>query len=124
MFAAFRQRMAMGEGPALGIDLGGGSLELALGDDSVVHWEATLPLGVARLHGEFVNQDPMTREARDAIRARVRGSLAGVARRLARRRPLDCVGAGGTLSALARRIVTRRTSWPVRAVNQIFLPIS
>jgi exopolyphosphatase/guanosine-5'-triphosphate,3'-diphosphate pyrophosphatase len=45
-----------------------------------------------------------------------------VARRLERRRPLDCVGAGGTLSALARRIVTRLTSWPARAVNQLFLP--
>jgi broad specificity phosphatase PhoE len=124
MFAAFRQRQAVREGPALGIDLGGGSLELALGDDRDVHWEATLPLGVARLHGEFVSADPMTRAARDAIRARVRGSLAGVARRLARSRPLDCVGAGGTLSALARRIVTRRTSWPARAVNQLFLPVS
>jgi exopolyphosphatase/guanosine-5'-triphosphate,3'-diphosphate pyrophosphatase len=124
MFAAFRQRLAVREGPALGIDLGGGSLELALGDDSDVHWEATLPLGVARLHSEFVHMDPMSREARDAIRARVRGSLAGVARRLARRSRLDCVGAGGTLSALARRIVTRRTSWPARAVNQLFLPIS
>ena len=66
----------------------------------------------------------MSREARDAIRARVRSSLAGAARRLSRRRPLDCVGAGGTLSALARRIVTRRTTWPARAVNQLFLPIS
>jgi phosphohistidine phosphatase SixA len=123
-FAAFRQRLAVRKGPALGIDLGGGSLELALGDERKIHWEATLPLGVARLHGEMVSADPMTREARDAIRARVRNSLAGVARRLERRRPLDCVGAGGTLSALARRIVTRRTSWPARAVNQIFLPIS
>jgi exopolyphosphatase/guanosine-5'-triphosphate,3'-diphosphate pyrophosphatase len=25
---------------------------------------------------------------------------------------------------LARRIVTRRTSWPARAVNQLYLPIS
>ena len=68
--------------------------------------------------------DPMPRAARDAIRARVRGSLAGVARELARRRPLECIGAGGTLSALARRIVTRRTSWPARGVNQLFLPVS
>ena len=124
MFAAFRQRLAVRDGPALGIDLGGGSLELALGDDRDIHWEATLPLGVARLHGELVSADPMSREARDAIRSRVRSSLAGVARRLERRRVLDCVGAGGTLSALARRIVTRRTSWPARAVNQLFLPIA
>ena len=124
MFAAFRQRLAVRDEPVLGLDLGGGSLELALGDDRDIRWEATLPLGVVRLHGEFVSEDPMTRQARDAIRSRVRGALAPWARRLARRRPLECVGAGGTLSALARRIVTRRTSWPARAVNQLYLPIS
>jgi phosphohistidine phosphatase SixA len=124
MFAAFRQRLAVRDEPALGIDLGGGSLELALGDDRKIHWEATLPLGVARLHNELVSADPMSREARDAIRSRVRMALAGVARRLERRQPQGCIGAGGTLSALARRIVTRRTSWPARAVNQLFVPVS
>jgi exopolyphosphatase/guanosine-5'-triphosphate,3'-diphosphate pyrophosphatase len=124
MFAAFRRRLALRGEPALGFDLGGGSLELALGDDRDIQWEATLPLGVARLHGELVSEDPMTREAREAIRARVRRSLAGFARRLSRHGPQGCIGAGGTLSALARRIVTRRTSWPARAVNQLYLPIS
>ena len=124
IFAAFRQRLAIREGLHLGIDLGGGSLEIALGDDSDVHWEATLPLGVARLHGELAAADPMPRAAREAIRERVRRSLAGVERRLARSRPVECIGAGGTLSALARRIVSRRTSWPARGSNQLFLPIS
>jgi len=124
IFAAFRQRLAIRDGLHLGFDLGGGSLEIALGDDTDVHWETTLPLGVARLHGEFGREDPMPRAARDAIRARVRGSLSGVAREIARYRPLECIGAGGTLSALARRIVTRRTSWPARGVNQLFLPVS
>jgi exopolyphosphatase/guanosine-5'-triphosphate,3'-diphosphate pyrophosphatase len=54
----------------------------------------------------------------------VRGSLAGVMREIARRPPIECIGAGGTLSALARRVVTRRTSWPARGVNQLFLPVS
>ena len=124
IFAAFRQRLAIGSQAQLGIDLGGGSLELALGDDSDVHWETTLPLGVARLHAEFGFADPMPRPVRDAIRARVRCSLQGVARSLARQRPLECIGAGGTLSALARRVVARRTSWSLRGVNQLFLPVS
>jgi broad specificity phosphatase PhoE len=124
IFAAFRQRLAIRDGPYLGIDLGGGSLEIALGDDSDVYWETTLPLGVARLHGELGREDPMLRAAREAIRARVRGSLSGVMREIARRRPIECIGAGGTLSALARRVVARRTSWPARGVNQLFLPVS
>jgi phosphohistidine phosphatase SixA len=124
IFAAFRQRGLVGEATSLGIDLGGGSLELALGDASEVRWEATLPLGVARLHGELVHEDPMPREVRDALRARVRAAVAGAAREVGRRRPLECIGAGGTLSAIARRVITRRTSWPARAVGQLFIPIS
>jgi exopolyphosphatase/guanosine-5'-triphosphate,3'-diphosphate pyrophosphatase len=123
IFAAFRQRLSAHDVPHLGIDLGGGSLELALGDDDEVHWEATLPLGVARLHSELVRTDPMPSETREAIRSRVRELLGPVARRLGRRPPVACVGTGGTLSALARRIVTRRTSWPARAVNQLYLPL-
>ncbi len=124
IFAAFRQRLAIRSGLHLGIDLGGGSLEIALGDDNEIHWETTLPLGVARLHEELGQADPMPRAVRDAIRARVKGSLSGVVRRLARCGPIECIGAGGTLSALARRVVTRRTSWPARGPNQLFLPVS
>jgi phosphohistidine phosphatase SixA len=124
IFAAFRQRLPARELPYLGIDLGGGSLELALGDDWDVYFEATLPIGVARLHGELVREDPMPRAAREAIRERVRGSLARFAHGLSWSRPVECIGAGGTLSALARRVVTRRTSWPALAVNQLFIPLA
>jgi exopolyphosphatase/guanosine-5'-triphosphate,3'-diphosphate pyrophosphatase len=122
MFAAFRRRVPRTFGTTLGIDLGGGSLELALGDADSLSWEVTLPLGVTRLHGELVRSDPMTaREAR-AVRRRVEEQLAPCRKSLARRRPATCVATGGSVGALGRLVATRRTSWPRRSVSQLFVP--
>jgi exopolyphosphatase / guanosine-5'-triphosphate,3'-diphosphate pyrophosphatase len=38
IFGAFRRRVPLGNASALGMDLGGGSLELAIGDDTEVQW--------------------------------------------------------------------------------------
>ncbi len=122
IFAAFRRRVALGRAPALGLDLGGGSLELALGDDAGIHYEATLPLGVARLHRELVLGDPMSRAEQRALRQRVRAHVAEHADALLRGPGGTAVATGGTVSALARRIVTRRTSWSTRAFGQLFVP--
>jgi exopolyphosphatase/guanosine-5'-triphosphate,3'-diphosphate pyrophosphatase len=121
--AAFRRRVPLPPGPHLGLDLGGGSLELALGDDQEdVRWEATLRLGAARLHRELVTRDPMGRKAERAIRGRVRDLLAPFRPEVACSAPRLCVATGGTVSALARLVVARRSSWPVRTVSQLFLP--
>jgi exopolyphosphatase/guanosine-5'-triphosphate,3'-diphosphate pyrophosphatase len=101
-FAAFRRRLEVGSHLALGIDLGGGSLELITGDDRDVRFETTLPLGTARLHAELVRSDPMTRDERRAVRARVRERLAEYAEAMKRWAPDPCIATGGSLRALAR----------------------
>jgi exopolyphosphatase/guanosine-5'-triphosphate,3'-diphosphate pyrophosphatase len=122
MFAAFARRVAMGRGLALGIDLGGGSLELAIGDARGVRWEETLPLGVARLHSELAREDPIPRRAARAIRRRVREALAPHLATIARHAPRVWVASGGTIRAVARRITARRGLRPTRSVNELFLP--
>jgi exopolyphosphatase/guanosine-5'-triphosphate,3'-diphosphate pyrophosphatase len=102
IFAVFQQRELLQPGPNLGLDLGGGSLELALGDAGGVTWEATLRLGAALLHRECVRSDPMGDEAAEAVRDRTRALLRPHASRIARRRPGTCVAAGGSVRALAR----------------------
>jgi exopolyphosphatase/guanosine-5'-triphosphate,3'-diphosphate pyrophosphatase len=121
IFAAFRERLALRGGRHLGLDLGGGSLELAVGDDVDVHWEETLRLGVARLHRELVRRDPMGSGAERAVRGRVRELLAPCLPQVRQHRPESCVATGGTVGALARLVATRRTSWPTRRVGQLFV---
>jgi exopolyphosphatase/guanosine-5'-triphosphate,3'-diphosphate pyrophosphatase len=117
IFRAFQARVPLGKERALGLDLGGGSLELALGHGRAVEWATTLPLGVVRLQGRFVKNDPMTpREAR-AIEERVRALLAPARAEVSKRRPALAVAAGGTARALARLVVEAggrgaRSVWP------------
>jgi len=102
IFSAFRHRLPLDGEPILGADLGGGSLELAIGDDCEVHWETTLRLGVTTLHGELVQRDPMSKRDRNAIRVRVCDLLAPHLETLTRSQVRRCIGSGGTVRALAR----------------------
>lgn len=102
IFGAFRRRIPLAEATALGMDLGGGSLELAIGDDAEVHWETTLPIGVARLHGELVEYDPMKRRERKAIEERVEAALKPHGKTIRNRAARQRIMSGGTARALAR----------------------
>jgi len=51
-------------GPVLGVDLGGGSLELAVGTGSGLDWTSSLELGASRLVGRVIRHDPVTRNER------------------------------------------------------------
>ncbi len=104
IFAAFRQRRALPDGPTLGLDLGGGSLELAIGDAYEVHWETTLPIGVTRLHGELAPSDPMRRRELKAVRRRVREALEPHVDEIAARAAGACIACGGTARALWRLV--------------------
>jgi exopolyphosphatase/guanosine-5'-triphosphate,3'-diphosphate pyrophosphatase len=105
IFCAFRRRVGLGDENALGLDLGGGSLELAVGNASGLRFETTLRLGVTRLHGELVSSDPMTAAEVRAVRARVEEALDPIAGRLRALGSARCIAAGGTVRALARLLL-------------------
>jgi exopolyphosphatase/guanosine-5'-triphosphate,3'-diphosphate pyrophosphatase len=92
IFSAFRRRVGLGDENALGLDLGGGSLELAVGNASGLRFETTLRLGVTRLHGELVSSDPMTAAEARALRARVEEALDPIAGRVRALGPVRCIG--------------------------------
>lgn len=104
IFRAFAARMEIGKRAVLGLDLGGGSVELAVGSRDRIMAEASLPLGAVRLHGELVAGDPMRKRERREIRQRVCGALAPHREALLRHAPQDAIVAGGAVRALARLI--------------------
>jgi exopolyphosphatase/guanosine-5'-triphosphate,3'-diphosphate pyrophosphatase len=101
IFRAFQKRAALGRDPVIGLDLGGGSLELALGNRDGVELEVTLPLGVARLHGSKLRNDPMKKSERRWLRERVRSALEPH-RAAFCARGMRAIAAGGTIRALVR----------------------
>lgn len=109
-FVGQRAGVWMGDGPALGLDLGGGSFEVAVGGSDGVHYAISAPVGATRLQGELGAPDLLGPPERELVRRRtaealrdVKAGLApwpGVARRT--------VVSGGTARALAR-LVTAHT---------------
>jgi len=124
MFAAFRRRVMFPLGPVLGLDLGGGSLELALGDVRRIRREWTLGLGSARLRAEFVREDPPPPRAVRGLRERVRELTLPLAGAIRAAQPQLCVASGGTARALARLVVGLRGMRPARSINGLVVPAS
>ncbi|MBM4381840.1 MAG: histidine phosphatase family protein [Deltaproteobacteria bacterium] len=102
IFRAIAQRLSLNDERALGIDLGGGSLELALGANGEVRWERSLPIGSVRIHQELGRDDPLTSAQQEAIAARVRDSLAPLRERVEGFAAQSAVAIGGTVRALYR----------------------
>ena len=102
IFAAVRASLVLEPAPALCIDIGGGSVEVMIGDAAGLRWAVSLPLGVGRLTAELVRNDPPTKADRHALEERVREVVAPYVREVRTRGPGMVVGTSGTINDLAR----------------------
>jgi exopolyphosphatase / guanosine-5'-triphosphate,3'-diphosphate pyrophosphatase len=119
IFEAVRASVLIEPGPALCLDLGGGSLELVVGDAERLYWARSVPLGVARLTVELVRDDRPSRDDERRLRERLTAVLAPMAEEVAAFAPTMAVGTSGTLCALGRMVAARRTGSVPDAVNQL-----
>ncbi len=109
IFAAVRASVVLEPAPALCVDIGGGSVELMVGDMAGLRYATSVPLGVGRLTAELVHDDPPTRAERSAVETRVRDVLEPVVGEVRSRAPRMAVGASGTINDLARMIAGAET---------------
>ncbi|MHB1164210.1 MAG: Ppx/GppA family phosphatase [Candidatus Nanopelagicales bacterium] len=102
-FLAVRRWYGWSSGRILGLDIGGGSLELASGTDEEPDVAVSVPLGAGRLTRDFLAGDPPSagsiREARRHARARI-AEVAGRLRRVGE--PRLAVATSKTFRQLAR----------------------
>lgn len=84
-FLAARRWLGWSAGRLLVLDIGGGSLEMAVGNDESASATLSLPIGAARVTREFLTGDPytsksikaLTQYAKELISSSVTGELAG-----------------------------------------------
>lgn len=119
IFDAVRASVMIDPGPALALDLGGGSLELMIGDGRGLDWAASLKLGVARLTAEQVRSDPLTSGDCRRVTAAVTKGIQRVLPDIQRRRPKVAIGSSGTLETLIRLAAARRSGTQPSTVNQL-----
>lgn len=124
VFRAIRRRVELPPRPVLGLDLGGGSLELVVGEDPTIHFEASLPLGAARLHSELVGSDPMRKKDLRAVADRVQDLLEPVRERVRAFGPEACVATGGSARALGDLALGLRANARPDPVNGLELSLA
>jgi exopolyphosphatase/guanosine-5'-triphosphate,3'-diphosphate pyrophosphatase len=102
-FLAVRRWFGWSAGRLLVLDIGGGSLELAVGIDEEPDAALSLPLGAGRLTRDHLSGDLPSEEDVRALRKLVRARVAEVVRPLARSGVPDrVVGTSKTFRSLAR----------------------
>jgi len=126
-FVGQRAGVWMGPGPSLGLDLGGGSLEAAVGDARHVPVATSAAVGPARLRGELGTGDPLSLADRSLIEQRTSEALRPVAQAIGGYQGVAdrTIVSGGTVRALARLATARARRRPSAGpgeVNQVELP--
>ena len=119
IFSAIRESVDLGSGPAICFDLGGGSLEIMVGDNSRLLWSTSVHLGVARLAAQFVRDDPPSAGEIRRLKAHITEVLSPVLEEV---RPFDpklLVVTSGTFCDLSRMAAAARTGTVPATLNQL-----
>lgn len=102
-FLAARRWLGWSSGRLLILDIGGGSLEMAVGDDEYPEETLSLPLGAARLTRQFLQSDPYTSKEIKKLEEFVHQSLSSsLTTALAEHRADQFVATSKTFRTLAR----------------------
>jgi len=109
--------------PVLCVDLGGGSLELAIGSRADLLWRVSLPIGVSRLEAALVRKDPLSNKDRQRIRDAVDEAVLPILPQLQEHAWQEVALLGGTVRALARVMLADTSpAWQPMSVNMTLLP--
>ncbi len=102
-FFAVRRWYGWGAGPILDLDIGGGSFEMAFGEDELPALATSVPLGASRLTRDWLEQDPPTARSVKELRRYIAATLKPAVRQFeALGRPNLTAGTSKTFRSLAR----------------------
>ncbi|MGH9178960.1 MAG: HD domain-containing protein [Acidimicrobiales bacterium] len=118
IFRAVQASVLIDPGPALCLDLGGGSLEVVVGDAMSEVFGTSVKLGVARVTAELVRNDPPRQGDLRRLRTRMEEVLGPVAVEVASFKPRMMIGTSGSLCDLARMAVVQETGTVPISINQ------
>src|SRR5262249_55275221 len=107
-YRASRDAVDLGDRRALFVDIGGGSIQLSIGDARELAFSASLPLGVIRTTERFLRSDPPSVGDVRRLDAHLTEQLDPILARIRRRSCSVAIGTSGTIRALAGVIAHRR----------------
>ena len=94
------------------VDIGGGSVELIVGDAERIYYSTSLKAGFLRMHGRFITSDPIKKSEQKALIAYLKDLLAGPLMRIRRYAPEQLIATSGSMTSLQRLAALRRGEDP------------
>lgn len=119
IFGAVRASVVIDPAPALCLDLGGGSLEVMVGDSEQLRFSTSVRLGVARLTAELIGSDPPSGGDRRRVRSLIGSVLGPVVDDVKAFGPQMLIGTSGTLCDLAAMAIAASGQPVPASINHV-----
>lgn len=121
IYLAVRSALRLEDGPTLIVDIGGGSMQLALGDRDQLGSVVSAPLGALRLTELLLPQDPPAPRELARLQRVVRRGVREAFRRLGNPKHVNVYGSSGSIHALAHAANAYQRRPRIAQVNGHFL---
>ena len=117
-YLGVRASVATSADPLLVLDLGGGSLEFAVGRGLEVTTTQSVDLGVSRLSALVDTDPPLSSDDRGRLEALITSTLTRAVAGLPVSELTQTVAVGGTIRTLGRVVAAERDHWLPESLNQ------
>jgi len=122
IYLAIKGALQIGTKQSLIVDIGGGSLQLVVGDEEKMRLATSAPVGALRLTELFLVSDPPTRGQVQKLRRHIRRQTRAVLARVGEFSPHAAYGSSGSIHALAQLAHWEETGQAISQINGYFLP--
>ncbi len=114
---AARSNMNVKGKKTLVVDIGGGSMELILGDGKKYYFLKSFKLGVARLTDRFLSKDPPSKKQLKRLEKHIEKTLAKAAKKIRKWRVSAVIGTAGTMINLGSMVYERESARPLKLIH-------
>ena len=116
---AVRHTIALSEEMVLMVDIGGGSVEFIVGNNEGFVYVTSLKLGVARMAAHFVNEDPISKKEKKALRKHFKKEMNELTEVLRKHPVKTMIGSSGTMENIAAMIAEHNSIAASFSLNEL-----
>lgn len=100
IYEGVKRATNIGKTPVLVMDIGGGSVEFIIGNNTTILWKISIEIGAQRLLDLFMQQDPIPAEKITELQAYLTKKLQPLIQAIEVYQPQELIGSSGTFDTL------------------------
>jgi exopolyphosphatase / guanosine-5'-triphosphate,3'-diphosphate pyrophosphatase len=117
IYLGVKSALQLDDKPALMVDIGGGSMQLVVGDRDRMHHAVSAPLGALRLTEMLLDSDPPARRDLQRLRRQIRKHAREALETVLAYKPERVYGSSGAIHALAQIAHVQETGGTIEHIN-------